>query len=374
MSKKILCVDDEANVLQAFERQFRKQFEIHTALGPERGLKAVAENGPFAVIVSDLRMPGMNGIEFLIRARQMSPDTVRVMLTGQADHNATIAAVNQGNIFQFLTKPCPSETLIRVLNSAVEQYRLITSERELLEQTLRGSIGVMSEILSLVNPLAFSRALRIRRYVGHMAQKLNLADQWQFDLAAMLCQIGCVAVPQELLEKRDSGELLDSRERAIVSAQKRISRDLLVRIPRMEAIAEMVVHQDATWAELEGVPKAIAVGAHLLKVALDFDGWLLRGGSVDEALSSMRSHMGYNQSFVAALEHLQVEDATRSTRLVTIMQLKTQMITNCDVRSKNGMLLLSKGQEIADSTIARLKTIALTVGVVEPISVLMPHV
>src|ERR1700730_10145589 len=114
MLKRILCVDDEPNVLQAFERQFRKQFELHTAIGPERGLQAVAENGPFSVIVSDLRMPGMNGIEFLTRAKLMAPDTVRVMLTGQADLNATIAAVNQGNIFQFLIKPCPSDTLVRV--------------------------------------------------------------------------------------------------------------------------------------------------------------------------------------------------------------------------------------------------------------------
>src|SRR5580704_2833849 len=114
MLKRILFVDDEPNVLQAFERQFRKQFEIHTAVGPAPGLTAVAENGPFSVIVSDLRMPGMDGIEFLTRVRQMAPDTVRVMLTGQADLGASIAAVNHGNIFQFLTKPCPSETLARV--------------------------------------------------------------------------------------------------------------------------------------------------------------------------------------------------------------------------------------------------------------------
>jgi response regulator RpfG family c-di-GMP phosphodiesterase len=373
MLKRILCVDDEPNVLQAFERQFHKQFELHTAIGPERGLQAVAENGPFSVIVSDLRMPGMNGIEFLTRVRQMAPDTVRVMLTGQADLSATIAAVNQGNIFQFLTKPCPSETLARVLDAAFEQYRLITAERDLLEQTLRGSIGVMSEILSLVNPIAFSRTVRIRRYVGHIAQKLNLADQWQLDLAAMLSQIGCVAVPEELLEKLDSGRLLDSSEREVLSTQKRIGRDLLARIPRFEVIAEMVAHQDATRQELAGIPKAVAAGAQLLKVALDFDGWMRSGGSVDDAMSSMRSHEEYNQAFVAALDQMQAEDAKRTTRLVSLAQLKAQMITNCDIRSRSGMLLLAKGQEIMDSTIARLRSFAVTVGVVEPISVLMPN-
>jgi len=373
MLKRILFVDDEPNVLQAFERQFRKQFEIHTAVGPAPGLTAVAENGPFSVIVSDLRMPGMDGIEFLTRVRQMAPDTVRVMLTGQADLGASIAAVNHGNIFQFLTKPCPSETLARVLDSAFEQYRLVTAERELLEQTLRGSIGVMSEILGLVNPIAFSRTVRIRRYVGHMAQKLNLADQWQFDLAAMLCQIGCVAVPEELLEKFDGGKLLDAAEREILSTQKRVGHDLLTHIPRLEGIAEMVANQEATCQELAGVPKAIAVGAQLLKVALDFDGMMRTGGSVDDVLSSMRSRKEYNQAFVAALDDLHAQDAMRTARLVSLTQLKTQMITNCDVRSRNGLLLLAKGQEIQDSTILRLKSFALTVGVVEPISVLVAH-
>jgi len=101
MLRRILCVDDEPNVLQAFERQLRREFDLQTALGPELGLQALAANGPFAVVVSDLRMPGMNGIEFLTHVRQTAPDTVRVMLTGDADLGATIKAVNEGRIFQF---------------------------------------------------------------------------------------------------------------------------------------------------------------------------------------------------------------------------------------------------------------------------------
>ena len=143
MVKRILFVDDDPRVLQAFERQFYKRFEIRTAIGPELGLQTLGADGPFATVVSDLRMPGMNGIEFLTRVRQASPDTVRVMLTGDADLSAAMAAVNEGKIFQFLTKPCPSDMLSRTLESALEQHRLITAERELLESTLRGKKAVM---------------------------------------------------------------------------------------------------------------------------------------------------------------------------------------------------------------------------------------
>ncbi len=101
----VLCVDDDAFILDGFRRQLRNKFNVYTAEGPREGLETVSKNGPFTVIVSDFQMPGMNGIEFLTRVRALAPDSVRVMLTGQADFATAIAAVNQGNIFRFLVKP-----------------------------------------------------------------------------------------------------------------------------------------------------------------------------------------------------------------------------------------------------------------------------
>jgi response regulator RpfG family c-di-GMP phosphodiesterase len=372
MTKQILCVDDEPNVLQAFERQFRKQFELHTALGPEKGLEKLSQNGPFAVVVSDLRMPGMNGIEFLARVRENWPDTVRIMLTGQADLSAAIAAVNQGNVFQFLSKPCPSEMLARALDAGLNQYRLIVSERELLEQTLRGSIGVMSEILSLANPLAFSRAERIRRYTLHIAHHLNLAGAWQYELAAMLSQIGCVAVPPNVLDKYYDAQRLDAREQTILASQGQIGQKLLAQIPRMEEVAEMVGNQHLDRIEPGGTTEAVAIGSRLLKIALDFDELAMRGTEPATALSAMGNRGVYDPRFLAALEQVQVQQAEREVRLLPLMALKTGMTTNSDVRSKTGLLLMGTGQEITASAIARLRTFALTTGVVEPISVRMP--
>jgi response regulator RpfG family c-di-GMP phosphodiesterase len=371
MLKRILCVDDEPNVLQAFERQLRRQFELKTALGPELGLRALAEDGPFAVVVSDLRMPGMNGIEFLARVRQTAPDTVRVMLTGDADLGATIKAVNEGKIFQFLNKPCPADMFARTLESALEQYRLITAERELLESTLRGSIGVLSEILSLVNPSAFSRGHRIRRYVQQMAEKLNLPDRWQYELAAMLSQIGCVTVPPDVLEKSYGGRTLNAEEQQILSSQSQIGHSLLAKIPRLENVARMVADQRDGWNEKNTSPDLVKIGAHLLRVTLDFDDFMIKGGSLDTVLARMRSRKEYNPEFVSALEQVHVEEATRETRMVKVWQMKTSMIINASVFSKSGLLLLAKGQEVTSSAIARLDSFARTIGVVEPINVIV---
>jgi response regulator RpfG family c-di-GMP phosphodiesterase len=363
-------VDDEPNILQAMERQFRKQFEIHTAVGPVLGLQAITGEGPFAVVVSDLRMPEMDGIEFLTRVRAVSPDTVRVILTGQADMDAAIAAVNQGNIFQFLTKPCPVDTLARTLHAAQEQHRLITAERELLEQTLRSSIAVLSEILGLVNPPAFGRAQRIRRYVVHMAAKMDLPDRWQFELAAMLSQIGSVTVPPEVLDKYYRMEPLTGKEAQILAAQSRVGSDLLARIPRLEVVARMVARQEAGWYPGAGKPDAASVGGHLLKVARDFDEQMTRGAESGVTLAAMQRNPEYNPEFVTALQEVHVEESQRAVRLVSLRQLRTRMVMQDDVRGRNGLLLLAKGQEVTDSAIARLKGFAQTIGIVEPLRVL----
>jgi response regulator RpfG family c-di-GMP phosphodiesterase len=295
------------------------------------------------------------------------------MLTGQADLSAAIAAVNQGNIFQFLSKPCPSEVLARALDSALEQHRLFTAERELLEKTLHGGIGVLSEILSLVNPPAFSRAERARRYVSHMAENLGLADRWQYELAAMVSQIGCVTVPPDVLDKVCIGSPLSAEEAAIFSSQSRVGHNLLAKIPRLEAVSEMVARQRTAWPGESGVPDTVRIGSHLLRIALDFDDRMVRGDNFEEVLKEMRSRREYNPPFVAALEQVQVEEAKRETRLLRVSQLKTQMIINADVFSRTGLLLLAKGQEVTDSALARLATFAATVGIVEPISVIGLH-
>ena len=142
MSTKILCVDDDASILAAYQRNLRKQFPIDVALGGQEGLDAMANKGPYAVIVADMQMPGMNGVQFLTRAEEIAPDTVRIMLTGNADQKTAADAVNQGHVFRFLTKPCAPEELALMLSAALKQYRLVTAERELLEKTLdRGRFG-----------------------------------------------------------------------------------------------------------------------------------------------------------------------------------------------------------------------------------------
>jgi DNA-binding NtrC family response regulator len=132
IDNKVLFVDDEPNILDAYKRQLRKKYQIETALGGEKGLELIKNNGPYAVVVSDLRMPEMDGNVFLSRVKEMVPECVRIMLTGHADLKTALHAINESNIFRLLTKPCTPQVLGETLEAGIEQYgiNLKTSEND----------------------------------------------------------------------------------------------------------------------------------------------------------------------------------------------------------------------------------------------------
>jgi response regulator RpfG family c-di-GMP phosphodiesterase len=373
--EKILFVDDDPNILQAYQRQLRKLFRMDTAAGGEPGLQAISTTGPYAVVVADMRMPGMDGIQFLSRVKEVAPETVRMMLTGNADQKTAIDAVNEGNIFRFLTKPCTPERLAHALNAGIEQYRLVTAEKELLEKTLNGSVKLLTETLSLANPVAFGRASRIKRYVRHIVSRLNLAKGWQFELAAMLSQIGCVTLAPETLERVYAGQPLTKEEREAFESHPSVGYRLVANIPRLEPVARMIQGQKTPFSQ-DGSDDSstIALGAQMLKVALDFDERLIRGMSPKAAVADMRQRAGeYNPRLLAALASLQLSGGDKGLRTVFVRELRTGMILDEDVRGKNGLLLVAKGQEVTYPVLEFLRSFSKGIGVVEPFRVLVPR-
>jgi response regulator RpfG family c-di-GMP phosphodiesterase len=375
MPEKILCVDDDANILDSYRRQLRKQFHIETAQGPERGLAALKASGPFAVVLSDMRMPGMNGIQFLAQVRVLAPDAVRVMLTGYADVDTAIAAVNEGNLFRFLSKPCPPEVLSTALEACVRQYRLVLSERELLEKTLGGSVKVLTEILGLVNPAAFSRASRIRRSVQQMVRALELPNGWQFELAAMLSQIGCLTLPHEILEKIEAGQPLSWEEQEMFASHPSIGRNLLANIPRLELISRMIETQQAHYLPASGEPQQqdqAQLGGQMLRVALDLDRLLMQGRSPRAAIGELHKRRGeYDPRLLAALDQSDDGRTFSTVRSITVRELAVGMILGESIHAKSGLLLVARGQEVTQPVLERLRSFSMKIGIVEPFVVLV---
>jgi response regulator RpfG family c-di-GMP phosphodiesterase len=374
--ERILCVDDDPNLLASLKRSLRKEFELTLAGSGPEALEILSGGERFAVILADMRMPGMDGVELLKRVKQICPDTVRVMLTGNADLTTAVQAVNHGHIFRFLTKPCSKEDLLSSLQNAVRQHELIVAERQLLEETLKGSLGMTVDILSMVNPVAFGRARRVLAYVRYIARELNLSDPWRYDVAAMLSQLGCVSLQPELLEKVFAGQDLTDEERVRYTSHPELGGRLISRIPRLETVGEMVSRQEQPVSEhsphvpLSERPDA-EIGGEILKACLDYDRLLARGMTPEMAVDVLRKYPEiYESSLVDILAGYQAQQPGKAVRAVRVDEMTYGMVLDQDVHASTGQLLATRDQEITVAMLAHLKRWNEGPGVDQPVRVI----
>ncbi len=372
---RILLVDDEEQVLRGIAVHLRKQFEVSQATSGTAGLTMVDTAGPFAVVLSDMRMPGLSGAQFLAEVRRRSPDTVRVLLTGQADLESAIAAINDGQVFRFLTKPAPPDRLQAALAEAVRQHQLLTAERDLLENTLRSSLKVLTDVLALVNPEAFSRASRVHEIVQLVGEHLGLKDTWQIQVAAMLSQLGCVTLAPETVRKAYAGEPLDGAQQESFAAHPQVAHGLIASIPRLETVAEIVRRQmdPLDRAAPNGDPTQWPVkvlGTEILKAALKFDALVARC-SQSAAVSQLRDEGSMHPTLLQALAEIRLSWDGSSVLSVTLAELRDGMVLHADLLSASGILLASKGMRVGETLLCRLRNFAASTGIREPIDVLV---
>lgn len=373
MVQKILFVDDEPHVLDSMRRQLRKRFQVVTAQSGKEALEKMKNEGPIAVVVSDMRMPEMNGIELLSLIKELSPDTVRLMLTGNADQETAMEAVNKGRIFRFLTKPCPVSMLAPSLALALRQHRLITAEKELLDKTLKGSIKVLSDLLSFSNPAAFSAGVRIRSLVLEIAEKIDYENSWQLEIAALLSQIGCTTLPGEIMTNIDTGTAMTEEEYEMYCNHPNVGSELLEKIPRLEEVAIIIKNQLRSFAEFreEGSEEdEHSMAAQIIKAAFDYDRLISSGATHGEACRRLKIRKDlYNPEVVKILATLSSAGATCEIMKVKIQDLTAGMIAEESIIAKNQTLLVPKGQEITGPLLQGISNFNRQVGVKEPILV-----
>lgn len=360
-SAKILCVDDEPAVLEGLTLHLRRKYQVSSASTGAEALELLAKE-PFAVVLCDMRMPGIGGIELLARVRKEFPDVTRMLITGAGDVESAAAAINEGQIFRFLSKPCPAMLLMAAVEAAVEQHRLVTAERVLLEQTLHGSIKALTEVLALTNPACFGRATRIKLQVSSLATKLRMREKWQLEVAAMLSQLGYVSLPPDTVEKVYYGEALSDLEQKMVAKVPTVTEQLLANIPRLEVIREIL----ATYPK---PPKRITPGddpkkvlversAQILRVAIDFDALEAQGASTTLALDTMRGRNDkYDPGVITALAGLKGTAAVYDeVRELPLSGLRVGMVLAEDVKMLGGSsLLVARGFEVTEGFVERVR-------------------
>jgi DNA-binding NarL/FixJ family response regulator len=371
---RILCVDDEPHVLAGLRRVFRRQYDVSVAEGAEAALASLAQGPPFAVVISDMRMPGMSGAALLAEVWKRAPDTVRMLLTGQADLESAILAVNEGHLFRFLTKPCPPEALSKAIDAAVAQHRLITSEKVLLEQTLVGSMRVLSEVLALVHPQTFGVGARRHQRARAVAHELGQTDAWHVEVASMLTSVGYVVLPAEVVTKLEVGAPLDGGEVKMTEQVPDVVERVLSHIPRLERVRDVLAHCRVTRGVQRPATRKgpVPLGAHVLNALQDLSVLEAREGNTAKAIAALRAAAAYESTLLDAVARV-VQPFPPELRSLALNDLQTDMVLASDVKSSAGALLVARGQPVTVHLIQRLRNFNERGGVAQPIVCEVPR-
>jgi response regulator RpfG family c-di-GMP phosphodiesterase len=359
---KVLFVDDDPMILSGFVRNFRRYFNVYIAPDAESALEYIKNDGPFAVAVSDMKMPGMNGVVFFEKLRKVSPDTVRIMLSGEASLDMAVDAMNSGAVYKFLIKPVSPDEMLKIIALGLEEHNRISGGKRLLDETLNGSVQALMDVLVLTNPIAFSRGKRLRHYIFQLGRMIGIQNIWIYEIAAMLSQIGCVTVSEETVEKFVEGEELDDKEQRILKFVPQISKKVIAKIPGLDLVSEIIENQntDIDYSmvkyPLNRTPQAI-LGSLLLKTVTEFDNMICAGLSKTEAISRMSYSDEKNErTLLKYLKDVSVfNESPSQIRLKKIDDLREGMILAEDIKTNKGFLIAPKGYEADKSLISRLE-------------------
>ncbi len=378
MSARILFVDDEPHVLAALRRTVGDLWEVDTASSGPLALKSIRENPPYSAIVVDQRMPGLTGLEVLEEIARFSPNTTRIMLTGNLDQETAVGAVNAGHVFRYLNKPCGDRVLIETLTAAIAQYELLSSRQELLERTLSGSLAMLTDVLAMIDPVDFGHSKQVRDQARDLCAQAKYDNAWQIEVGAMLAHVGMVSVPVSIRSKMKQEQALSEADKEVLAKVPRVGYDLIRKIPYLQPVADIVLYQDKRFSGT-GYPEdrvageAIPFGSRVIKALRDFDVLLKECGDPRQALKTMNLRRGWYDprvledvfnAFAANAPHPAPKVCATTARCLRIGQ-----VLATDLKGKDGRVLAEAGTEVTPVHLTLVSELANLDLIVEPIQV-----
>jgi response regulator RpfG family c-di-GMP phosphodiesterase len=352
MENWVLLVDDEVNILNSYRRNLRGLVYFDVAASGQQALKLMTKRS-YSVLVTDMQMPEMNGIELLQKVREKSPETVRVMLTGNAEQQTAIDAVNIGDIFRFLNKPFSTELLVNAINDANTQYNLIMAEKVLLNNTLRGVITVLNDVLALVNPDAMSHGSILHRHMLNLARELHLKQSWRFEPMIQLSQLGYIIFSEQNVHNMQSGHSISEKEQQLFAQHPLLAADLIRKIPRMRQVARSILYQQKCYNG-EGIPhdevkgSDIPVGSRMFKIVLDYMRYTKKNMSPVIAFEKLEKQKQFYDPIILAAFKKTLSIKLQQKK-VGIKELTINMTLRQDINTIRGQLVARVGQQVTES-------------------------
>jgi CheY-like chemotaxis protein len=362
----VLLVDDESAILETLSLQLRRDHKVLVAASGAEALRLLASSGPVAAVISDLRMPEMDGVELLRRVQVEYPDTTRVLHTAQSDLTSAIAAINDGGVYRYLAKPVGTDELRSTVHDAVELHGRSTADRQLLDKTLKASLQALFGVLQLASPLAFARAGRIRTLVSELCHDMQLDALWEIEVAAMASQLGAVTLPPSVLAKLDKGLPCTDDEQGMVDAMPGVAVQLLRNIPNLSDVIEIVRGLGLNPPPHPG--PLVETAVDVVRTAIEFETLESRGLEVESAITVLECRDHSALHVLATLRKVkgcvQVKDKVRGLRVV---DLEVGMRVAEDIVATNGLVLIGRGMVVTELLLDRLNNFARMIEIIEPV-------
>jgi response regulator RpfG family c-di-GMP phosphodiesterase len=317
---------------------------------------------PFAVVVTDMRMPRMDGLEFIRQARLKSPDTVYIMLTGNQDQRTSVQALNEGHVFRFLNKPCQSGELVNAIEAAIRQYQLVTSERELLQNTFFGAVSMLTDVLELSHPQIFGRMQLIQETVESLGSALKLERQWEYSIASRLALVGFALMPPDDRLMIEFGLQAAQDVNNCFRTAGEIGERLIIKIPRLHTVARIIgkMHEVDGSAVIQTCKTEDAkalMGATLLRVAIHWDYLNRQGLHAAASVAEMRRSLpNLSAEMISAMHSVHIDSGIDDEGIeIRAHELEEGMVLASDVQTCSGTMLIGRGRRVNATIIERLR-------------------
>jgi len=379
-NRKVLYVDDEANLLTSFQSLMRRErVQVSVLQQSDQIEKVLLEQGPFAVVFSDQRMPGMDGVAVLETVSRIHPATIRILITGHADYADTVRAINQGGLSHFIAKPWRDDALRKLVAEVITRYNLAeenkfllgelqnanTQLKDLLEGTLVGAIHILSDILTYLNPAAAAQVDRVRKlglaYLN-ISPGISEQERWEIERALDLFNLGMALLPSWLQTSLNKGNAALHADSPILQKHHLVAAGLLKDIPRLEGVARIIALQAKNF-DGSGEPandpvqgKDIPLGARLLHILIDLDKAQVEKGQGRLALERMATQPAkYDVEIIARMVGAQSRPSQQTEQLLPLHDLRPGMILLDDIITENGQLLLKADFVLTDVALKILR-------------------
>jgi FixJ family two-component response regulator len=365
----LLLVDDDDAVLDTLSIQLGRDHRLLMAGNAEAALKLLAVNENVAAVVSDVRMPGMDGITLLGKIQADYPDVIRILHSGHGDMKTVIAAINSGGVYRYLAKPASRTDIMDAIKGAVTRHDHAMAERKMVDTTLKTSVQALFGILELSSPLGFARAGRIRKLVSELTSALELDGLWEIEVAAMASQIGAVSVPAEVMRKLTEGDNLTPDEQKAVNGMPGMVLPLIKDIPMIEDVVSTVRGLAGEKPPAGGWSPLVEGAISVVRTAIEYDTASARSSSPAMAVNALTRAGNCAPHVLAALRQVKgVESpSSGSTHAYAVADLQVGMRLAQDVTATNGLVLIGSGTVVTEAMLDRLVNFSRVVGLIEPV-------